>query len=88
MALIMREAERYPVIERALKIRTGYIHSLKGRRIYLKNHNKMLWRDSREKSLSPLDALKIYALKTAPAFAISFFRTIPKHMAFTKGFPS
>ena len=29
---------------------------------------ELLWRDSLQKKLSPLDALKIYALKTAPAF--------------------
>lgn len=29
---------------------------------------ELLWRDARDKQLSPDDALKIYALKTAPAF--------------------
>lgn len=29
---------------------------------------ELVWRDSRNKRLTPLDALKIYALKTAPAF--------------------
>lgn len=29
---------------------------------------ELLWRDAREKRLTPLDALKVYALKTAPAF--------------------
>ncbi len=29
---------------------------------------ELLWRDARDKQLTPLDALKIYALKTAPAF--------------------
>lgn len=29
---------------------------------------ELLWRDSRDKQLQPIDALKIYALKTAPAF--------------------
>ena len=29
---------------------------------------ELLWRDARNKQLSPLEALKIYALKTAPAF--------------------
>ncbi len=29
---------------------------------------ELIWRDAREKRLLPLDALKIYALKTAPAF--------------------
>ncbi|ADB14871.1 protein of unknown function DUF116 [Pirellula staleyi DSM 6068] len=29
---------------------------------------ELLWRDARDKRLSPLDALKIYALKTSPAF--------------------
>lgn len=34
---------------------------------------ELLWRDSLEKNLSPLDALKIYALKTAPAFEAALF---------------
>ncbi len=29
---------------------------------------ELLWRDSRDKRLKPIDALKIYALKTSPAF--------------------
>lgn len=29
---------------------------------------ELVWRDSRDKRLTPLDALKIYALKTSPAF--------------------
>ena len=29
---------------------------------------ELLWRDAREKQLAPLEALKVYALKTAPAF--------------------
>ena len=29
---------------------------------------ELMWRDAHDKQLSPLDALKIYALKTAPAF--------------------
>lgn len=48
MTLIMREAQRYPLIERALKSKTATIRSANGRRIYLRNHNKMLWRDHRE----------------------------------------
>ena len=36
----------------------------------------MLWRDSRDKRLKPLDALKIYALKTSPAFEAAFFTGI------------
>jgi geranylgeranyl diphosphate synthase, type II len=34
---------------------------------------ELLWRDSRNKRLTPLDALKIYALKTSPAFEAAFF---------------
>jgi len=34
---------------------------------------ELLWRDSRDKRLSPLDALKIYALKTSPAFEAAFY---------------
>ena len=34
---------------------------------------ELLWRDSRDKNLQPIDALKIYALKTAPAFEAALF---------------
>ncbi len=34
---------------------------------------ELLWRDSPDKSLTPLDALKIYALKTAPAYEAALY---------------
>jgi geranylgeranyl pyrophosphate synthase len=34
---------------------------------------ELLWRDSLNKQLKPLDALKIYALKTAPAFEAALY---------------
>jgi geranylgeranyl pyrophosphate synthase len=34
---------------------------------------ELLWRDRQEKSLTALDALKIYALKTAPAFEAALY---------------
>ena len=34
---------------------------------------ELLWRDKADKRLSPLDALKIYALKTAPAFEVALY---------------
>jgi geranylgeranyl diphosphate synthase, type II len=34
---------------------------------------ELLWRDARDKSLTALDALKVYALKTAPAFEAALF---------------
>lgn len=34
---------------------------------------ELLWRDSADKYLTPLDALKIYALKTAPAFEAALY---------------
>lgn len=34
---------------------------------------ELLWRDSLDKRLTPLDALKIYALKTAPAFEAALY---------------
>src|SRR5688500_18233275 len=34
---------------------------------------ELLWRDTPDKRLKPLDALKIYALKTAPAFEAALF---------------
>ncbi len=48
LATIMRYAERHPFILETMKVRTMRIRSVSGRNIYLKNHNKMLWRDSRE----------------------------------------
>jgi geranylgeranyl pyrophosphate synthase len=37
---------------------------------------ELLWRDSLDKALTPLDALKIYALKTAPAFEAALYSGI------------
>ncbi len=34
---------------------------------------ELMWRDARNKVLEPLDALKIYALKTAPAFEAALY---------------
>lgn len=34
---------------------------------------ELLWRDAAEKALTPLEALKIYALKTAPAFEAALY---------------
>jgi geranylgeranyl pyrophosphate synthase len=34
---------------------------------------ELLWRDSRDKCLTPLETLKIYALKTAPAFEAALY---------------
>src|SRR5207253_3826384 len=34
---------------------------------------ELLWRDAAEKALTPLDALKIYALKTTPAFEAALY---------------
>ncbi len=34
---------------------------------------ELLWRDARDKSLTALDALKVYALKTAPAFEAALY---------------
>jgi geranylgeranyl pyrophosphate synthase len=34
---------------------------------------ELAWRDSRDKRLSPVDALRIYALKTAPAFEAALY---------------
>ena len=48
LALIMNYAQRHAFLVETLKIRTITIRSLAGRRISLRNHNKMLWRDSRE----------------------------------------
>ena len=37
---------------------------------------ELLWRDAREQSLTPLDALKVYALKTSPAFEAALYSGI------------
>ncbi|OUT54660.1 MAG: polyprenyl synthetase [Rhodopirellula sp. TMED11] len=37
---------------------------------------ELLWRDGTERHLTPLDALKIYALKTSPAFEAALFSGI------------
>jgi geranylgeranyl pyrophosphate synthase len=34
---------------------------------------ELMWRDVPDKQLTPLDALKVYALKTAPAFEAAFY---------------
>src|SRR5256885_1121022 len=34
---------------------------------------ELLWRDAADKALTPLDALKIYALKTSPAFEAALY---------------
>lgn len=34
---------------------------------------ELLWRDAKDKSLTPLDAMKIYALKTSPAFEAALY---------------
>ena len=37
---------------------------------------ELIWRDCADKRLTPLDALKIYALKTAPAFEVALYTGI------------
>ena len=34
---------------------------------------ELIWRDAKNKMLKPIDALKVYALKTAPAFEAAFY---------------
>ena len=34
---------------------------------------ELIWRDARDKNLKPIDALKVYALKTSPAFEAAFY---------------
>ena len=48
LALIMNYAQRHPFLVQTMKIRTMDISSVSGRRIFIKNHNKMLWRSRRE----------------------------------------
>ena len=37
---------------------------------------ELLWRDARDKRLQPIDALKVYALKTSPAFEAALYSGI------------
>jgi geranylgeranyl pyrophosphate synthase len=34
---------------------------------------ELIWRDARDKCIQPIDALKVYALKTSPAFEAAFY---------------
>ncbi len=43
LALIMRQAERYPFLVKVLTLKSVTIQSLGGRQIFMKSHNKMLW---------------------------------------------
>lgn len=45
---IMHHSSHYPFIQETLKVKGMSVSSLGGRRNWLKNHNKMLWRDTRE----------------------------------------
>lgn len=47
LTLLMRDAQRYPFIVQTMGTRTTVIRSLGGRSIFLKNHNKMLFRGYR-----------------------------------------
>ncbi|HNX69343.1 MAG TPA: peptidoglycan-binding protein [Candidatus Omnitrophota bacterium] len=46
LARIIMAASRYPYLVQAMKVREAAISTLDGRRIYLRNCNKMLWRTS------------------------------------------
>lgn len=48
LALIMNHAQKYSFIVKTMKKKHMVIRSLGGRKITLKNHNKMLWKDKRE----------------------------------------
>ena len=48
MVKIMKAANKYPFIGTTLKIKGITIKSLGGRSVFLKNHNKMLWKSARE----------------------------------------
>lgn len=47
LALIARTASKNAFIFETMKTRYATIRSLRGRKVHLKNHNKMLWRDRR-----------------------------------------
>ncbi len=46
MSLIVKASEKYPLVVQIMKMKTGSIRSLSGRKVALRNHNKMLWRSS------------------------------------------
>lgn len=48
MLKIMQAAEKVPFFVEVMKVKETHIRTIGGRRFYLKNHNKMLWRDSRQ----------------------------------------
>ncbi|MBU1863328.1 MAG: peptidoglycan-binding protein [Candidatus Omnitrophica bacterium] len=47
LALVMKEAMRYPFIRKAMREKIYTIHRPNGRKIRLRNHNKLLWRYSK-----------------------------------------
>jgi len=48
LALIMKAAVKNPVLVDIMRKKTAVIYSLGGRKITLRNHNKLLWRDPRD----------------------------------------
>lgn len=48
MALIMTEVQRYPFLVQTLQTRTLIVKSFSGRKIFLRNHNRMLWRSKNQ----------------------------------------
>lgn len=48
LALIMKTAQRSSFIVKTLRTKSAVIYSEAGRKIYLKNHNKLLWKDNRD----------------------------------------
>lgn len=48
MSLIMDEVQKQPFLVQTLSIRTLIIKSFAGRKIYLRNHNRMLWSNSHQ----------------------------------------
>jgi len=47
LTLIMKKARDYPFIMKTLATKNTMIKNTAGKKYYLKNHNKMLWRDNR-----------------------------------------
>jgi D-alanyl-D-alanine carboxypeptidase (penicillin-binding protein 5/6) len=48
LTLIMQEAEKKGVLVQIMRQKTAAIYSRSGRKIALRNHNKLLWRDPRD----------------------------------------
>ena len=73
--LLSRKDEKDPVCAEA---RADVLDSLATAHLRLSEGQgaELLWRDTKDRRLTPLDALKVYALKTSPAFEAAIYSGI------------